>query len=76
MEIATKIQKACYFYKLLGLDFAVSKKGPVVIEVNANPEVGYQELYTVPLLKDERVRREFDRYGLLFNKAQKKLVLT
>lgn len=71
VEIATKIQKASYFYKLLGLDFAVSKTGPVIIEVNANPEMGYQELYTGPLLKNERIRREFDRYGLLYNKVKK-----
>lgn len=75
LKIAQKVQKATFFYKLLGLDIAISKDGPVVIEINANPEMSYSELYTQPLLKDKRILEEFSKYDILFNKRQKNLIL-
>ncbi len=75
LKIAQKVQKATFFYKLLGLDIAISKDGPVVIEINANPEMSYSELYTQPLLKDKKILEEFSKYDILFNKRQKNLIL-
>jgi hypothetical protein len=75
LEIAKKVQKSTFFYKLLGLDIAISQNGPVVIEINANPEMSYQEMYTRPFLKDKEILSEFAKYDLLFNKPQKNLTL-
>jgi hypothetical protein len=74
LKLGENIQKATYFYKFMGMDIAITGKGPVVIEINANPEMAYLEMYTQPLLKDKKVRNEFAAYDLLFNKPQKSLV--
>ena len=73
LDMATKVQRFCYFYKLIGMDIALSQNGPVLIEVNANPDLVFQEQTSGPLLKDNRVLKEFDSYGLLINKYQKQL---
>ena len=62
------------FYKLIGMDIAVTQVGPVLIEVNANPDIVFQEQTSGPLFKDKRVLKEFDKYDLLVNKYQKKLL--
>jgi len=73
MQTATNVQAAFPFYKLLGMDIAVSEKGPVLIEVNANSDLIFQEQTSGPLLKDKRVLSEFGKYNLLINKYQKNL---
>jgi hypothetical protein len=74
IQVAIKVQKACSFYRLLGMDIALSKEGPILIEVNANPDVVFQEQTSGPLLRDKRVLQEFAQYDLLINKFQKDLL--
>lgn len=74
VELSKKVQRAAPFYKLLGLDIALTAEGPKVIEVNANPDFIFQEQTAGPLLRDRGVLEEFDRYGLLFNRYQKALL--
>jgi len=73
VQTAVKVQEACPFYKLLGMDIAVSKDGPVLIEVNANSDIVFQEQTSGPLLKDKRVLLGFAEYELLINKLQRNL---
>lgn len=73
IEVAIKVQRACSFYKLIGMDIAVTKKGPILIEVNANPDIVFQEQTSGPLFKDRRVLIEFAKYNLLINDYQKGL---
>ncbi len=71
---AVSIQRSFPFYKLLGLDLAVSDKGePVVIELNGAPDLVGLEQKAGPLLASEPVLRAFGEYGLLVNKHQRRL---
>jgi glutathione synthase/RimK-type ligase-like ATP-grasp enzyme len=59
-----------YYYRLLGMDIALSIHGPVLIEINAFPDLVAMEQATGPLLKDERIRTEFRKYDLFINNLQ------
>ena len=74
IQTAQKVQKAFFFYKLIGMDIALSKNGPVLIEVNANSDIIFQEQTSGPLFKDKSVLYEFAKYDLLVNRFQKNLL--
>lgn len=74
VQIARKVQGACPFYKLIGVDVALSNNGPVLIEINANPDIVFQEQTAGPLLRDKRILFEFSEYDLLINNYQKNLL--
>lgn len=68
LDLANKIQLSFPFYKLLGSDIAITKIGPVIIELNgAHDNVGLEQK-CVPILTDKSVRAEFEKYDLLINK--------
>jgi hypothetical protein len=73
-QMALNVQKSFPFYKLLGLDVALTDEGPVLIEINPNADLVFQEQGAGPILADARVREEFNKYDLLINKYQKALV--
>jgi hypothetical protein len=75
IEIALRTQEYNYFYKLLGMDIALTKEGPALVEINANPDLIFQEQTAGPLLKDNRILVEFAEYDLLVNHYQEKLLL-
>ena len=71
VETTEKIQKAFSFYCLLGIDIALQESGdPIVIEVNASPDLSEE---VGPLLKDKKNLKAFGEYDLLINKHQRKL---
>jgi glutathione synthase/RimK-type ligase-like ATP-grasp enzyme len=73
--IAETIQRACPFYCLLGMDITLLKDGtPVLIEVNANPDLVFQEQTSGPLLRDKRILKAFSEDDLLTNNYQKDLL--
>lgn len=74
VEMSLLVQEKCPFFKLLGLDIAVTKEGPVLIEINPNPDLIFQEQTAGPLLADKETLLEFDRYSLLINKYQRNLL--
>ncbi|EAW30011.1 putative hexapeptide transferase family protein [marine gamma proteobacterium HTCC2143] len=71
LESAKTVQNAFPYYKLLGMDIALSDDGPVLIEVNANSDIVFQEQTSGPLLKNRRVAEAFDEYNLLVNSLQR-----
>lgn len=73
-RLAHEVQAAFPFFRLLGTDVALTEDGPLVIEINAIPDVVFQERTSGPLLADPRILREFGRWDLLVNKQQKKLL--
>lgn len=73
--LSHKAQSRFSFYKLLGLDIAVTEDEPILIEINSEPDIVFQEQTSGPLLRDKRVLREFSEYDLLFNKHQKSIDL-
>lgn len=73
VEMAKVVQKASPFYRLIGCDVAVTASGPVLIEVNAEPDIVALEQRCGPILSDRRVFDEFNNYDLLINEYQKSL---
>jgi len=73
IEMAKVVQQASPFYRLVGCDVAVTELGPVLIEVNAEPDIVALEQRCGPILSDRRVCDEFNKYDLLINKYQKAL---
>jgi glutathione synthase/RimK-type ligase-like ATP-grasp enzyme len=74
-DIAKRVQEAFPFYCLLGMDVSLLEGGePVLIEVNANPDLVFQEQTSGPLLKDNRVLKAFGEDDLLTNRYQKNLL--
>lgn len=69
--LAKKVQSQFPYYKLLGLDVAITSDGPVIIEINAFPDFVFQEQTSGPLLADKNNLNEFNNYNLLINKYQK-----
>ncbi len=76
VEAAIKVQRFFGCYRLLGLDIGLAEGGdPVLIEVNNNTDLLFQEQTSGPLLRREAVLRAFGDYGLLVNKHQRKLYM-
>lgn len=73
VALSIKAQRSLPYCKLLGMDIGLSKKGPVIIEINGFPDLVMQEQTAGPLLKDINVFNEFKKYDLLINKYQKNL---
>lgn len=72
-RLAEKSQKYFPYYRLLGLDIAITTDGPVIIEINAFPDFVFQEQTSGPLLAEKDNLIEFKNYDLLFNQYQKRL---
>jgi len=73
-DFSCRVQAAFPYYRLIGLDVALSPAGPVLVEINAYPDFVGQEQCAGPLLQDPRVLREFAAYDLLYNGKQKALL--
>ena len=67
VELVTKIQTSFSYFKLLGHDIAISPDGPVIIEINAEPDFVALEQTYGPVLAEKDVVKEFKRYDLLIN---------
>jgi glutathione synthase/RimK-type ligase-like ATP-grasp enzyme len=62
IELAQEVQKQCPFYKLLGMDIAIdNERKPILIEVNANPDIIFQEQTSGPLFADRDVLQSVRR---------------
>jgi glutathione synthase/RimK-type ligase-like ATP-grasp enzyme len=66
-DLAIKTQKYFKYYKLLGLDITLSNRGPVLLEINATPDLAGSEQTSGPLLASDKIREEFINYDLLIN---------
>jgi len=72
-DFSCRVQTSFPFFRLLGLDVAISPNGPVLIEINAYPDFILQEQCAGPLLKSPHILKAFAAYNLLFNRPQKRL---
>lgn len=68
IAVAKKTQLCFPYYRLLGPDIAVTKDGPVIIEINAEPDIVALEQKYGPILSNPKVREEFRKSDLLVNK--------
>lgn len=71
VAMAIKVQQGYSFYRLIGMDIAINNDyEPVLIEVNANPDIIGEERTTGPYLSKPEVLRAFAEYDLLVSKEQ------
>lgn len=73
MQTAITVQKDCPFYRMLGMDIAITETGPVIIEINGEPDLVFIEQTSGPLLADKLVLQSFKEYNLLINEFQQQL---
>ncbi len=74
IDLSEKIQKNFFYYKMLGLDIAITSDGPVLIEINsAHDNVGIEQACG-PILADKNILFEFEKYELLINRHQKNIL--
>jgi glutathione synthase/RimK-type ligase-like ATP-grasp enzyme len=72
-ELSLKIQVHSPYWRLLGIDIALTKNGPVIIEINPEPDLIGREQDTGPLLFSKKIFDEFKYNDLLYNKFQRNL---
>lgn len=73
-DAAVVIQRAFPYYCLLGMDIALDQScEPVLLEVNAHPDLVFMEQTSGPLLQNIQNLQAFGEYDLLVNKHQKEL---
>jgi len=72
--LSVEVQKSFPFYKLLGMDIAITKTGPVIIEINSNYDNVDLEQACGPLLKNNTILKEFAEHKLLINRRQTQLL--
>lgn len=71
---AIEVQSAFRFYRLLGLDVAMDENGePVVLEINASPDLAGLEQIAGPLLESQAVLQAFGDDDILVNRHQRRL---
>ena len=73
LSLAENVQRSLPYNKLLGQDIGISTKGPVVIELNAEYDNVMFEQTCGPILKNKKVKDEFERYQLLINMYQREI---
>ena len=73
-DLAVRTQAAFPFFRLFGVDVAVGAAGPVIIEINALPDLVFQEQTSGPLLARRDVLEAFAADDLLFSGAQRALL--
>ena len=73
-DLAVRTQAAFPFFRLFGVDVAVGAAGPVIIEINALPDLVFQEQTSGPLLGREDVLEAFAADDLLFSGPQRRLL--
>lgn len=65
VALARRTQESFPYYRLLGQDIAMTVDGPVLVEINAYPDLAGNERSSGPFLCNMETLREFDRYDLL-----------
>lgn len=72
LALAERAQRAFGFYRLLGMDVGITDAGPCLIEINAEPDLVFQEQTSGPLLARPGVLAAFADDGLLINARQRR----
>lgn len=73
IALALGVQVGCPFNRLLGLDVAITPTGVVLIEINPDADLVFQEQTSGPLFASRRTWEAFKQYGLLYNRPQRRL---
>jgi glutathione synthase/RimK-type ligase-like ATP-grasp enzyme len=73
IELAVRTQSAFPYYRMLGLDIAIGRNGPILVEINAFPDIVAFEAHVGPLLSNDRVLQQFAAYGVLTRSMRRAL---
>lgn len=73
VALGHRVQRYLSFLPLLGMDVAFTPSGPVLIELNVDPDLVLQEQASGPLLGKRENWEYFRAYDLLYNDRQKQL---
>ena len=65
LYLTKKAQLMFPYYKMLGLDMAISSNGPIIIEINSDPDNIMLEQTYGPILRKAEIRKAFGDYDLL-----------
>ena len=71
--LGERVQRAFPFFRLLGMDLAFTPDGVVLIEINNDADLLFQEQTSGPLLANRRTWEAFRSYDLLYNRHQREL---
>jgi glutathione synthase/RimK-type ligase-like ATP-grasp enzyme len=75
ISLAKQVQSNFDFFPFLGMDIAVTPRGPILIEINSSYDNVALEQARGPVLDDPEVYRAFEEYDLFINNYQKNLKL-
>lgn len=67
IDLSKGVQSFFSFHRLLGLDICITDSGPIIIEINAEPDIVALEMTYGPILKRHEVWKEFKNDDLLIN---------
>lgn len=70
LEFGNRVQRGFPFFRLLGMDLAFSPDGIVLIEINNDADLVFQEQTSGPLLATKKNWSAFRDYGLFYNRQQ------
>jgi glutathione synthase/RimK-type ligase-like ATP-grasp enzyme len=73
LALAERTQRAFGYYRLLGMDVGITDSGPCLIEINAQPDLVFQEQTSGPILARPGVFAAFAAESLLISPLQRKL---
>jgi len=73
VRLALRVQQELPFNRMLGLDVAIGVDGVVLIEINPDADIMFQEQTSGPLFSHRRTWEVFRDYGLLYNRPQMNL---
>lgn len=71
--LGERVQRAFPFFRILGMDIAFTRHGPVLIEINNDADTVFQEQTSGPLFASKVVWEAFRSYDLLISNKQKAL---
>ncbi len=74
LALVEKIQRYFNFYRLLGHDIAITNSGPVLIELNPEPDMVSLEMKCGPILQNTELLKQFYSNNLLINRQSKRLI--
>jgi glutathione synthase/RimK-type ligase-like ATP-grasp enzyme len=73
IDLGVRVQEAFPFFKLLGMDIGFTPDGPVLIEINNDADLVFQEQTSGPLLAARETWEAFREYALLYNAPQRRI---
>lgn len=72
-DLGVRVQQAFPFFKLLGMDIGFTPDGPVLIEINNDADLVFQEQTSGPLLAARETWEAFRANALLYNPPQRRI---